>query len=306
MGDLFKSLSGGIARFVFAWLGPSVIALGLFWVILLKHVSQAAVIKDVVTAGRASTLTSAVLFTFFSVLTSMLFAYTATPIYRILEGLTGPSGMRRRLHRRQVRVWKTLHELQRRQDLGLRVTDFLAAERILSYPHALEDVRPTRLGNALAAMETWGVSRYGLDSQRLWYELLGVAPDGTRRDTEEGRVPVDFFVSSIAHASVLGFISALVYVSTRDPLAALLALGCLLAIPLAYRRAIDNITDWALSVKALVNLNRLALADRLGLRLPDSLSQERDMWETYIGAVEYLDATFDADLDTYRDLKREK
>lgn len=301
MGEFFKSVSGGIARFAFAWLGPSLIAVTLFWAFLFRHVDTLPFFEQISTTAQSGPLTSAVLFVAIALLLSILFAYASTPIYRILEGLTLPRGLKRRLHQKQVRTWRTLHHLQLRQDKGFPVTDQLAAEKILSYPLLVEDLRPTRLGNALAAMESWGSTRYGLDSQRLWYELLGVAPEATRRDTEEGRAPVDFYVSSIAHAVLLAGSALGVLLGTGDLLAGLLLAGCLVAIPVAYRGAVANITDWALTVKALVNLGRFDLAKKLGLQMPPTIAEERHMWECYIGALEYGDfRQFDALYDEYR------
>ena len=71
------------------------------------------------------------------------------------------------------------------------------------YPEASSDVLPTRLGNGHRAFERYGESRYGLDSQSLWYELLAVAPPTSRSEVDETRSPVDFFISAMVHLAML-------------------------------------------------------------------------------------------------------
>ena len=56
-------------------------------------------------------------------------------------------------------------------------------------------------------------------------------------------------------------------------------------VPLSYRQAVRNVGEWRLAIRALVNLGRLPLAKALGLRLPATFEDERELWETYTGLV---------------------
>ncbi|MET7992069.1 hypothetical protein ABZU76_14290 [Amycolatopsis sp. NPDC005232] len=56
-------------------------------------------------------------------------------------------------------------------------------------------VAATRLGNAIRRFEEHGHHRYRLDSQVLWHELNAVVPEPVRKQVEDGRTNVDFFVS---------------------------------------------------------------------------------------------------------------
>ncbi len=300
MSDVLKTLTGSISKFVLAWLLPSVITLGLAAVFVLPYARTLPLIEPLVAAGQGSAITGALVFALLAVTSAVLFAYASLPIYRVLEGYALPGFVRRRLLRRQLRRWTRLQHMQRRFELTGRLIGAGATDDISRYPARREYVQPTRLGNALRAMERFGVEAYGLDSQSLWYELLGVVPDGTRKDVEESRAPVDFFVSAITHASALSSLCLIAAIARGD--LALLALGVASAatVPVSYSLAVNNVLDWGLAVKAVVNLGRRDLATTLGLVTPQELHWERQMWAAYIHAIEKRDASVEKEYDGYR------
>lgn len=301
MGDLFKTITGGFSRFVVAWMVPSALTLGLFWLFLLPSVTDVWVFGKVAAPGRGDAATGGIIFAFFVLLFSVLFAYTSHPLYRFLEGYTLPRGLKRRLLRRQLRRWAGLHEVQRRSKLpGGKPVPPLMLEAMRSYPMDQADVRPTRLGNALTSMERFGVTRYGIDSMSLWYELQAVVPDQTRRHTEEGRAPVDFFMSLLAHMFLFSLACIAVFSRTRDSGVLWLGLAAAVLVPLSYFQAVRNVKDWGHSVKALVNLGRRPLAGQLGLRMPQELDEEKNMWASYSAAIEQRDGRYDSYYDSYR------
>ena len=71
------------------------------------------------------------------------------------------------------------------------------------YPDDPAIVLPTRLGNALRALETYGSTRYGVDSQQFWFEFVGTAETAIRQEQEEMRGQVDLFVAAVAVSSLL-------------------------------------------------------------------------------------------------------
>ncbi len=300
MGDLFKALTGGFARFVFAWMMPSVVTLGLFTIFLLPELGGIWPFTVVDRISATGPLASGVLFAFFVLVFSVVFAYASLPIYRLLEGYSLPRGLQRRLYGRHVRAWKSL---KAREAAALRRSGQppgLVKEKLNAYPVMQQDLRATSLGNALKAMESFGATRYGLDSQSAWYELQAVVPETVRRQTEEGRAPVDFFVSSIAHFSLL--CPAFVIVSIYRGSLGLFVLGVAVggAIPVSYLLAVKNVKDWAGAVRALVNLGRRPLAESLGLNMPKGLIEERHMWASYLWAIEQLDGDVVPYYDSYR------
>jgi len=277
--DLFRSLSGGLARFVLGWIIPSAVAVGLFVLVAGRDlVQQWPTLKGRV-PGSSTGLVGAGVFTLAVLSLAVLFAYASLPIYRLLEGYTLPRPLARRYLRGQMRQWRQLQTLARRPELGH--LQELSLERLQNYPATRAQLLPTRLGNAYRALETYGSSRYSLDSQTLWYELQSVIPPQLRRDVEDGRASVDFFVSSVVHCVLLVVVCALTVATTRTHSvgAGVLGIAAAALIRPAYNAAVRNMTDYRFSVQAAVNLGRGPLANSLGLRLPASMQQEIALWD---------------------------
>jgi hypothetical protein len=274
MGDLFKALSSGLARFVYAWLVPSLITVGVFIVVLLPRLGQGFAQFG---QGFGRLTIGGVAFYALAVIgLSVVFAYGSRPVFQFLEGYTMPKWLKKRLLRKRRRQYAHLRALQQ---VGSDSMKLEATERLKAYPDNPELIMPTLLGNALKAMESYGLTRYGLDSQTFWYELQSVANERVSRSTEETRAAVDFFMSSLAHLSLLAVVSLCAWPFTTDPVPIVITgLFCAALTPLAYLQAVRNVNEWRWSVQALVNTSRPALAQALVLSLPDSHEAEQRLW----------------------------
>lgn len=137
-------------------------------------------------------------------------------------------------------------------------------------------------------MESYGVDRFGLDSQTFWYELLAVADEKIKQATEETRAAVDFFMSSVAHLSLLTMLSlgSAVFAREREPVLAVAGVAALL-VPFAYVQAVRNVGEWRYAVQALVNTSRPSLAAALSLSLPKTFAEEKHMWNSAAGLVHH-------------------
>lgn len=274
MGDLFQALTSGLARFVYAWLMPSIVAAGVFVWVVAPQVSPRA---EVGSLGGVAAFTLIVLGL------SVVFAYASRPIYQFFEGYTMPRWLARPLLLRSRRRFVRLKAASAR---GLVPPRSLKGESLLAYPETIDLVLPTRLGNALRAMESYGESRFGLDSQSFWYELRAVANDDVRRSTEETRAAVDFFMSSLAHLIALSAVSLTTVAFAENRLVPLVVafIAAILA-PAAYAQAVRNVGEWRYAIQALVNTSRPALASSLGLRVPPTYAAEARMWRNLSGLV---------------------
>jgi hypothetical protein len=301
MTELFKAISGGLARFVFAWMTPSVIALGLFAIYVLPGIEDGSAVRPVLSAGSDSVLTAGILFAFFVLTTSVLFAYASLPIYQVLEGYLIPRPLANRLRRRHLRRFHRLQVIERRFRVtnqlppGVSTDDFR-----LNYPRDAASVRPTRLGNALTAMEHWSATRYQLDSQVMWYELQAISNPNVRQDVDQGRAPVDFFISFIAHMALLAVVALPVGLFTSQRSALVVGALAVASLPLSYRLAVRNMVDWSQSVKAMVNVGRAPLALALNLRLPSTLDEEREMWSAHYHVIELANEAHLEAYDSFR------
>lgn len=276
MGDLFKALTSGLARFVYAWLMPSVITSGIFVLAVLPNI-----VGREVTASRGGVAA----FTLAVLGLSVVFAYASRPIYQFLEGYSMPQWMAKPLLRRSQRQFLRLQNVEAR---GSELSRQRATEDLKGFPERLDLIMPTRLGNALKAMESYGVSRFGLDSQTFWYELQAVAHARVRQSTEETRAAVDFFMSSVAHMALLAVVSLALAPVASQPLPLLgVAAVAVALVPAAYSQGVRNVGEWRWAVQALVNTSRPALAKALALSLPASYEDEHELWTSVSGLVHH-------------------
>lgn len=225
--------------------------------------------------------------------------------YDLVElGAMEASGLRDELKNRldEVRADRELDRYAQRDRKRGPTQLGLLREQLRRYPVSDQQVVPTRLGNAIRRLEEYGYDRYRLDSQTLWYELTAVAPERAVRDVERSRIAVDFMVCLlVGHAVLALMVGATAPFARNGPVVPLLTgLGLLLLARVWYMTAVSATDDWAAAVRSLVNLGRKPLAAGLGLRMPETLSLERDLW----GQVSRLSARpFDPQstkLDTYR------
>lgn len=310
MPDVLKSLAGGVARFALAWLLPTAVAVGLFWAVCVPALASERLLDSLTGAAHqplaSRSLAEALSIAAFSTFAmAIILAYASQLIYRVLEGYHLPRGLDRRWtgrqRRRQAELLALKAALERTHNGRSSKSYGLTLERLGLYPHSPELVMPTRLGNALRTLEGYGQDRYGLDSQQFWFELVGTADEAMRRESEEMRSQVDLFVAGVAVSAILSVASAIVALLVTDSGGpGLLALGAAALTPIAYKGAVRNMKDWVNSVRAMINVGRFGIADRMGLELPWKLEHERRMWEAASGVLHYRDETWRPWLDFFR------
>ncbi len=281
-----QTLLHGVARFVSAWLLPSAATVGLFWLICIPHLAERRYLDTLTGASGRDPIAALGVAAFATIVMATIFAYYSRTIYRILEGYHLPKSIRRSFQISQMRRRERLRAYSTTPNTGQ--TQGLATEAVGLYPKSLDDIMPTRLGNALKALETYGVSVYGLDSQQMWFELIGTAAEPVRREVEEARAMVDIFVAAIAASVGLSISSFLVALATREPASLLLAVSAAVFVPLAYEGAVIQMKDWANSVRSMVNLGRHNVAVAMGLEVPWRLEDEKKMWEVAINKLYFL------------------
>ncbi|GAA3292037.1 hypothetical protein GCM10020218_066110 [Dactylosporangium vinaceum] len=325
MSEIVKGVLGGGWALLVGWIAPAAVNVVLaFWV--LSGTRWLPGIGRLLGEGDIAGATLGV-----AVLVGLLLAAVQTPLYRILEGYLGwPHGVanraRERMRQRKLLLADRIAavELVDRERAGDLDTDGAAAlaamrahrrvrrhldrdatggavrrgllhERLRRFPVDDSQVVATRLGNAIRRLEEYGYDRYRLDTQIFWYELTAVADERTTKQVEQARTTVDFFVALLyGHLAVAGvaLVGAFVHPGA-------LLWAAVVGLPLLaycwYRLAVVTTDEWAAAVRAMVNVGRVAFAERLGVTLPATLEEERTMWARQSRLVRLSYRDFSAD-----------
>lgn len=318
MSDVLKGVAGGWT-FLVSWVFPAALAWSAFALVAFPHMQTIPLLKEV---GSTSASNQALVLLGASILTGLLLSTLSTPLYRVLEGYVAvPASVAAWLRRRQYASWKKLSDdlaqlLSTRKtvtsssvpddQIGIGVQIGLARERLRRFPTDPRQFGPTKFSNALRAIETYGWDRYRLDSQTMWSELQAAVPEGLRGESERARAPINFFVSLVYLSIVEALVCLLTAIVGSSGHAALLFLGilALALVPVWYRLAVLNTRFLLAVVQATVNVGRIGLAASMGLAIPSTLAEERDMWERlywFIAAPFKSEYVADLDDDRRRD-----
>ena len=140
-----------------------------------------------------------------------------------------------------------------------------------------------------------------MDSQRLWHELLAVTPKYIESEIDSARSSVDFFVA-LLYLSFFFCIACLVLGSIEHFKLGILVLSvpAFLLVISCHWLAIRATDAWSYPIHALVNLGRVKLADSLGLKLPETLEEEKAMWGLFTMYANNASPEYGKALDAYR------
>ena len=147
--------------------------------------------------------------------------------------------------------------------------DRLSAEQ----PTELHLVMPTRLGNVLRYYESNAGIPYGLDAIQVMPYLARVASAEDMDYVNDQRSNLDLAVR-LSLVSVIAFAFSLIFL-WRYGLWLLAALVPYSLALLSYRGAVIAAAAYGQAFSAIIALNRFALYERLHLRLPQNMREER-------------------------------
>jgi len=136
---------------------------------------------------------------------------------------------------------------------------------------------PTRFGNAIRAFEYYPFSRWGLDPISTWSRIEPLLSDQERELHSNAKTDVAFFINSTLASIAVGIMliaDEVAHGVVRAPFVWLYVLPFAVAYVL-YRFAIGAAERWGTETRASLDLHRLELYERLGVRAPHSFSDER-------------------------------
>jgi hypothetical protein len=136
------------------------------------------------------------------------------------------------------------------------------------------EVRPTALGNVLAATEEHAGAAYGWDAVVAWPRLYPILGEQLRRVLDDRRDTMDATIRLTAIAAATAVVSAaLVYRS--GPLAILgVAVVPLMVAWIAYHASVHSALAYGEAVEAAFDLHRLDLVRALHVPLPEDPTAE--------------------------------
>lgn len=147
-----------------------------------------------------------------------------------------------------------------------------------SFP-PVDHVLPTRFGNAIRAFESYSKDRWGLDAIPVWPRIEALLSEQERDLHAAAKTDVAFFLNSVVAAFLIGG-ALIVDAAINQPLH--LGWTWIYALPFAlaflfYNFAIDAARRWGTEVRSSIDLHRLELYERLGLRAPQDIDDERQI-----------------------------
>jgi len=289
MTEILKTLWAKL----YAWALPSALALGATWLFLLPQLGDSLRFRT----DLAKDEQGLVFFTLITGALAISLSSLSTLLYRILEGYLWPRWLQEWGVKRERARKKALHAAVR----GSGWRQNVALENLARYPMDDHQILPTRFGNAIRAFETYGKSRFNMDSQTLWYELVAVTGGYIQSEIDSAQSSVDFFVALFYLSALFCFVCLILGAIEHFNIGILLlSVPAFLLAIFCHWLAIKAIDAQSYPIHALVNLGRVKLADSLGLTLPKTLEKEKEMWGLVTKYAYYATPEYGERLNAYR------
>jgi hypothetical protein len=166
------------------------------------------------------------------------------------------------------------------------------------FPHDRDALLPTRMGNVIRAFEQHSNVRWGLDGVTIWPWIDTLLSGDERELQVDAKIDLYVFINAALGAFVVG-VCLVVDKAVNVPHPA--SYWPLYAIPfvvgyILYRAALAPAAGWGDAVRAAIDLHRLELYEKLGVRTPLSFSDERRMAERINKAILYGNPPLSDDL----------
>lgn len=145
-------------------------------------------------------------------------------------------------------------------------------ELLSEYPVSNDRIRPTELGNILAAASEYPGIRYGLDFRTTWPRMIYTLGDENFRNALiENRMRLDLLLRTYI-LTVLCFVFASVWSLNKTSywIFALLLLGAVFGLKIIYKWGVSAAREYADLIRSFYDLYRFDLYKLLLIPLPES------------------------------------
>ncbi len=153
--------------------------------------------------------------------------------------------------------------------------------RYHNFPLDSDLVKPTRLGNVLAAAEEYPHQLYQLDAILWWPRLAALLPETFRTQVDTALTPVLAMLNLSMMLTVLAFGGGAAVLLTNGLwwLLSAVFFGGLLLARVCYLAAVSQVVDYGESVRVAFDFYRYDILKQMHIPLPDNLFEERLLWE---------------------------
>jgi hypothetical protein len=169
------------------------------------------------------------------------------------------------------------------------------------FPERRDLVLPTRFGNAIRSFEAYSRVVYGLESIVGWPRLIAVIPADFRQTIEDAKAQLDFWVNLWFGSPLIVTIYIVLHLwsgLSPEPWIPVLALAMAFV---AWRGALVASGEWGMLVMSSFDLFRGDLSKKLGLKMPQNLQEEREMWTLMSETMAFRDKRSAELLSRFRD-----
>jgi hypothetical protein len=176
----------------------------------------------------------------------------------------------------------------------------LMSEQV-QYPDREDFVLPTRFGNVLRAFEVYSRVIYGLEAIQGWPRLVSVIPVDFRETIDDAKAQLDFWVNLWVGGLVVAlFYGVLFAAKGLVPQPWIPAVALLIAF-FAANGARAAAGQWGALVMSAFDLFRGDLCKKLGLKMPSTITKEREMWQLMSQVMTYRSQEAADRLSHFRD-----
>jgi hypothetical protein len=146
------------------------------------------------------------------------------------------------------------------------------------FPKSPSALLPTRLGNVMRAYERHSNVRWGIDGLTIWPRVSALVSDAERQLLVDAEIDLFVFLNAAFGALVVGICLVVDKAIHGNGLWEwlLYAIPFLVAYAL-YRMSIGPAVSRGAVVRASIDLHRLEVYEKLGVRKPNSFSDEREL-----------------------------
>ncbi len=274
LGNLFSP------RFAVSYLAPALVAGGAAATVGAMEIG----VEHAINAWKRMQASSSITAGLGVVLALVLFAYllqaVTAPVLQLWEGRYLPGWLARRWCAAQTRSAARL--AGEMDDPDRRAPH---PQRYFGFPHNPRRLRPTRLGNAIAAAEEHPYEAYGLDGVLWWPRLLAVLPNSLRDQLDDAKAPLVGLIN-LATLLVVVTLGASVVLAFATVAWLPFWLPPVLGLPVAwlcYRGAVGQAVGFGMLIRVAFDLHRLDILRGMSIRLPENYEVERALWKQLNG-----------------------